>query len=98
MAKKEKNKILMVILFSLIAIAFAVLHVVGLIKNLDSYLAMTNMSYFIGVAMMYLGSYHKDKQKYTSMKWCYGASIVLIVVAITFLIYGLATGEISLFL
>ncbi len=98
MTKKARNKVIMVVLFSLIAIAFAVLHVVGLIKNLDSYLAMTNMSYFIGIAMMYLGSYHKDNHKYTSMKWCYGTSFVLIVISIVFLVYGLATGEISLFL
>lgn len=98
MTKKLRRKVMMVILFSFIAIAFAVVHAVGLIKNLDSYLAMTNMCYFIGIAMMYLGSYHKDKQKYTSMRWCYGVSIVLIIVSITFLVYGLATGEISLFL
>lgn len=98
MTKKARNKVFMVVFFSLIAIAFAILHTVGLIKNLDSYLAMTNMSYFLGLALMYLGSYHKEREKFASMHWCYAASIILILVSIVSLIYGLCTGEISLFL
>ena len=98
MTKKAKNQMIMVILFSLLALAVAVLHIVGIIKKLDSYLSMTYMSYFIGLAMMYLGAYHKQKERYSSMRWCYGVSIVLILVSIVSLIYGLCTGEISLFL
>lgn len=98
MTKKAKRQVYMVIFFSLIAIAVAVMHVVGLIKNLDSYLSMTYMSYFLGLATMYLGAYHKEREKFSSMRWCYGLSIVLILVAIISLIYGLCTGEISLFL
>ena len=41
MEKKTRNTMIMVILFSTIAIIFAILHVVGIVKNLDSYLAMT---------------------------------------------------------
>jgi len=98
MTRKAKSQVYMVIFFSLIAIAVAVLHVVGIIKNLDSYLSMTYMSYFLGLAMMYLGAYHKQKKRYSSMRWCYGVSVLLILVAVVSLIYGLCTGEISLFL
>ncbi len=98
MNKKTKNQMIMVIFFSVIAIVFAVLHVVGVVKNLDSYLAMTYMSYFLGLAMMYLGAYQKQKERFTSMRWCYIASIVLILIAIASLIYGLCTGDITLFL
>ena len=98
MEKKSRNTMLMVIIFSVFAIIFAILHVVGIIKNLDSYLAMTYMSYFLGLAMMYLSTYHKRNEKYTSMYVCLIGSIILILVAVTSLIYGLCTGEISLFL
>lgn len=98
MSRKAKNKMFMVIMFSAFAILFAILHVVGIIKKLDSYLAMTYMTYFLGLAFMYLGSYQKLKEKYSSMRWCFAASIVLILASIVFLIYGLATGEITLFL
>lgn len=98
MEKKSRNTMIMVILFSTIAIIFAILHVVGIIKNLDSYLAMTYMSYFLGLALMYLSTYHKRNEKYASMYACLIVSIALIAVAVISLIYGLCTGEISLFL
>ena len=98
MSKKARNRVLMVILFSVIAIAFAVVYSLHLIKKLDAFLAMTNLAYFTGLATMYLGSYHKEKQRYTSMRACYILSGVLILGAIVALVYGLAAGEISLFL
>ena len=98
MEKKSRNTMIMVILFSTIAIIFAILNVVGIVKNLDSYLAMTYMSYFLGLALLYLSTYHKRNEKYVSMYACLVASITLIAVAVIALIYGLCTGEITLFL
>lgn len=98
MQKKSRNLIIMVFIFSLFAIVFAILHVVGIVKNLDSYLAMVYMSYFLGLALMYLSTYHRQNEKYASMYACFVASIILILVAIAALIYGLCTGEITLFL
>ncbi len=98
MEKKSRNTMIMVILFSSFAIVFAILNVVGIIKNLNSYLAMTYMSYFLGLALMYLSTYHKRNEKYTSMYVCLVSSIILILVAVASLIYGLCTGEITLFL
>ena len=98
MEKKSRNTMIMVILFSVFAIIFAILHVVGIIKNLDSYLAMTYMSYFLGLAMLYLSTYHKRHEKYTSMYICLVGGIILVLVAVISLIYGFCTGEITLFL
>lgn len=98
MTKKAKGNIFMVILFSLLAIVVAVVYSLHLIKSLDKFLAITNMAYLVGIAMMYLGSYQKEKGKFTAMRLCYFASIILILVAVAFLVYGLVVGEISLFL
>lgn len=98
MSKKMKTSIFLVVMFSVIAIAFAVLHILGVVKNLDSYLVMTYMSYFLGLAMMYFTSYHKQKGNVKSMYACLVTCIVLLVISIASLIYGLCTGEITLFL
>lgn len=97
MDKKAKNSITMAVIFSAFAIIFAILYVVGAVKNLDSYLALTYMTYFLGLALMYVGNYQKLKQHFKSTKICLVASIALIIFAVVSLIYGLCIGEISLF-
>lgn len=97
MAKREKTTIFFIVFFSIVAIAFALLYVFGVIKSLDAYLAATYMSYFLGLALMYFGSYQKRKEHFKSMYLCYILSIILILLAIAALVYGIYTGNITLF-
>ena len=97
MTKRAKTMVFMIIFFSLIAIAFALLYVFGVIKTLDSYLVATYMSYFLGLAMMYFASYQKQKEHYKSTYLCFALSIILILISIAALVYGLCTGTITLF-
>ena len=63
MTKRARNNVLMVIFFSLITITFAVVYSLHVIEKLNAFLAVTNLAYFSGLAMMFLGSYHKEKEK-----------------------------------
>ena len=60
MEKAQKRNLILGIVFSFVSIAFAVLYYLDVIKFLDSYLALTYIFFFMGMAIqMPRSEYHK---------------------------------------
>ena len=62
MEKKQRVYLILGIVFSLLAIAFALFYYFGAIKFLDNYLALTYVVYFVGLAVMFAGSYVQNNK------------------------------------
>lgn len=85
------------IIFSLAAVVFAVLYHFNLIKSLDSFLALTYVAYFVGLALMYNGGYHREYRRTPSALISFVLGFLFIILAIVLLVYGLVQGYIVLF-
>lgn len=85
------------VIFCLFAILFAILYFTDSIKYLNLTLAVTYVSYFIGLALMYNGAYNREKNHTTSTRLNFIFGFVFILLSISLLIYGLITGLIVIF-
>lgn len=96
-SKKARNSIIFGSIFGLIAVLFALLNYFHVIKTLDLFLAVTYVSYFVGLALFYLGAYCKEKNYKNARILSNLAAVGFTIVAIALLIYGFTTGQISMF-
>ena len=94
MEKKQRIYLIFGIVFSLLAIAFALFYYFGAIKFLDNYLALTYVVYFVGLAVMFAGSYVQNNKVAKIILFC--LSIALVAASIIMLIIGFAKGYIDI--
>ena len=94
MDKQQKKSLAFGIVFSVLAIIFAVIYYFNILKFMDSYLALTYVVYFVGLALMFAGSYVQHKVSAKTILWI--LSVVLIVAAIVMLVIGLVKGYIDI--
>lgn len=97
MSSKCKKTLTFGISSAILATAFLVCYYLGIIKTLDSYLALTYASYFIALAFTFAGSYQNEIGNRISKKLCYLAGFVLIVISTAMLVYGFTQGYITFF-
>ncbi|MGN1201494.1 MAG: hypothetical protein ACI4R8_04500 [Candidatus Caccovivens sp.] len=97
LSRGAKKYMIMGIFLSILAISFALLYYFNLIKRLDLFLAVTYITYFVGLALMYNGAYNRTfiRNKATVINFILG--ILFILGSIALLIYGLITGVIVIF-
>ncbi len=97
MSRSAKKYMFTGIFLSLMAITFALLYHFNVIKRLDLYLAVTYVTYFVGLALMYNGAYNRTHihTKATVINFILGG--IFILGSIGLLIYGLITGVIVMF-
>lgn len=96
MKSETKRFVLLGILFSIFAITFALLYHFKVINYMSLFLAVTYVSYFVGIALFYNGAYTRNKDKTTPTKLNFVFGFVFIGISIVLLIYGLVTKEIIL--
>jgi len=95
LTKKAKNYLATGIVFAVLAILFTLLYYFNAIKSLDLYVAVTYVVYFVGMALFYNGAFC-NQQNYKKAKiFNYLLATVFILIAITMLIYGFASGRIT---
>ncbi len=96
-SKSAKTYATFGILFGVLAIFFAIVYCFNIIKDYSLLMAGTYVIYFVGLSLIYNGSYCKEKSYNFSKKlnWFFG--IIFVLVAIALLVYGLTTGEITMF-
>lgn len=97
MSRGAKKYMITGIFLSVMAITFALLYHFNVIKRLDLYLAVTYVTYFVGLALMYNGAYNRThvRTKATVTNFILGG--VFMLGSIGLLIYGLVTGVIVMF-
>lgn len=97
MSKSSKRYIFLAIIFSLVTITFGVLYHFNIIARMDLYLAVTYVTYFVGIALLYNGAYVRESGHTTPTGFNFGFGILFIIASITMLVYGLVSGLIILF-
>lgn len=97
LSRGAKKYMILGTFLSLLAITFALLYHFNVIKTFDLYLAVTYVSYFVGLALMYNGAYNRTfvRTKSTVINFVLGG--IFILGSIALLIYGLVAGTIVLF-
>ncbi len=95
--KSSKRFAFIGVLFCAFAIVFALLYYFNVISNLDLYLSVTYVSYFVGLALMYNGAYAREHgfKPSTITNFVFGA--IFMIASIILLVYGLASGLIVMF-
>lgn len=97
MSSTLKRYLFLGIFFSVFALAFVLLHHFNIIRDMDLLLAVTYVSYFVGIALIYNGAYLREHSKTKSTGLCFIIGSLFVVLSTTLLIYGIATGRILLF-
>lgn len=97
MQRETRRFVILAIIFSIFAITFALLYHFKVVNYMTLYLAVTYVSYFVGIALFYNGAYTRNKDKTTSTKLNFIFGFVFIAISIALLVYGLVTKEIILF-
>ncbi len=97
MTSTTKKSVIYTIVFSALAIVFALLYYFHAIAKMDLALTFVYVAYFAGVALLYNGTYmirrHNIKGGLTSVI----AGIVSVLGSASYLIYGIVTETIVLF-
>ncbi len=95
--KASKRYVVFGIIFSIVAILFAILYCFKIISTMDVFLAVTYVSYFVGIALMYNGGYHRENghTKATALNFLIGGVFILLSIAL--LVYGFVSGTVTLF-
>lgn len=91
---QQKKFLILGIVFSVLAIAFALFYYFDVIRFLDNYLALVYVIYFVGLALMFAGSYVQNNPLARLILII--ISILLIVASTIMLIVGFATGYIDI--
>ena len=97
MSKSSKRYIFLAIIFSLVTITFTLLYHFKVVARMDLYLAVTYVTYFVGIALLYNGAYVREHGHTTSTGINFGFGILFIIASTVMLVYGLVTGIILLF-
>lgn len=97
MSRTSKRYLILAIIFSITTIVFGLLYHFKVISRMDLNLSVIYISYFVGIALLYNGAYHREhsQTKATTFNFLFG--ILFILVSIGLLIYGFVTGTIILF-
>lgn len=95
--KATKQKLLFVIFFSAVAIAFGLLYYFEIIKNFNLTMAVAYVLYFVGLALVFNGSYCRETGREKGKKLNYLFGVLFILGAGALLIYGFSTGTVSMF-
>ena len=96
-SKEAKKYVGFGVLFSLLAIAFALLYYFKVIKMLDLYLAVIYVVYFTSIALFYNSGLCREKGKHVAKRLNFILGLICIITATTLLIYGFVTGKVSMF-
>lgn len=94
--KTAKRSLLYVIFFSAIAITFGLIYYFGLIKGLNTIMAVSYVIYFVGLALIFNGTYCKETNRPKAKLINYLAGMIFILGAAGVLIYGFTTGTVQL--
>ncbi len=96
-SKTAKKYMILVFLFCVFAVVFALLYQLNIIETMSLYLSATYVTYFVGLAILYNGAYCKEKGSNSAKKLSYIFGTLIILLSIGLLIYGFATDQISMF-
>ena len=94
MEKAQKRNLILGIVFSFISIAFAVLYYLDAIKFLDSYLALTYIFFFMGMAISFAAVYTSGSKRVLK-RILYIAGSLITLASIGMLVYGYIKGYID---
>lgn len=97
MQRETRRFLVLAIMFSIFAITFALLYHFKVVNYMTLFLAVTYVSYFVGIALFYNGAYTRNKDKTTSTRLNFLFGFLFIAVSIVLLVYGVVTKEIVLF-
>ncbi len=95
--RESKKSLIYAIIFSVAAIVFGLLYYFQIIKGLNLIMAVCYVSYFVGIALIFNGSYCKSTNRNKSKTINYLIGTIIILCAGALLIYGFASGSISMF-
>ena len=94
MDSQQKKYLVLGIVFSTLAIAFALIYYFNVIRFLDSYLALVYVIYFVGLALMFAGSYVRNN--HFARLVLILTSIAMIIASTIMLIIGFSMGYIDI--
>lgn len=97
MIKSEKFALTLGIFFCLATIVFVLLYQFNVFTQLTPFLTCMYVLYFIGLALLYNGTFNKSRGNVVASKICYTISTLFILGSTGMLIYGFISGQISLF-
>lgn len=95
MSKSTKRYLIIGLLFCVGAVAFALIYYFKLIKNFNLTLAAVYIGYFVGIGLLFNGSYCKKRLHNTSAIFSSLFGVGFVCFAIVFLIIGLTNGQIQ---
>ncbi len=95
MDRVQKKNLIMALVCSAVAIGFSVIYIFHAIKFLDNFLVLTYILFFVGLALMFTGGYQKRAGNQGFAKLFYFLSMLCIIAAFAFTIWGLAKGWIE---
>ena len=94
MEKAQKRNLILGIVFSFVSIAFAVLYYLDVIKFLDSYLALTYIFFFMGMAISFAAAYTNESKRVLK-RILYLIGALATIASIGMLVYGYIKGYID---
>lgn len=97
MIKSEKFSLTLSIFFCIATLVFVLLYYFNVFSQLTTFLTSIYVLYFIGLAVLYNGTFNKTRGNIVASKICYTISSLFILGSTALLIYGFISGQISLF-
>lgn len=95
--KHAKRCLIWGLVFCIAAITIVLLYYFHVIKLLELFLCSTYVIYFVGLALLFSGGYNDEKHN-SFAKWIMRVlGFVFLILSIALLVFGIHTGQISLF-
>lgn len=94
MEKTQKRFLIWGVVCSFIAITFAVLYYLDVIKFLDNYLALVYIFFFMGMALNFAAAYTDGSKRFLK-KLLYIIGLLTLIASIVMLVYGYIKGYID---